>query len=231
MSSGLTSTPWIDSLAAAFPGVQAMAGDLEEAICAHAFFYVIWKRYGVLPERFNWQTITPDLHFYPLRPELVESTYILYQITKNPFYLHVGSDILRNLNNITKVECGYATVHNVLDRSHEDRMESFFLSETCKYLYLLFDKDHYVNRNFQNYIFSTEGHIFKINPEYRNVPWLDDYRTSQSDSSFHHSANHSSWASCDSIPHERQFLPPLKSKYLAQLKVALGVDLIDFFDF
>ena len=33
--------------------------------------------------------------------------------------------------------CGYATVHNVLDMSLEDRMESFFLSETCKYLYLV----------------------------------------------------------------------------------------------
>ena len=33
--------------------------------------------------------------------------------------------------------CGYATVHNVLDMSLEDRMESFFLSETCKYLFLV----------------------------------------------------------------------------------------------
>ena len=33
--------------------------------------------------------------------------------------------------------CGYATLHDVLDKSHEDRMESFFLSETCKYLYLV----------------------------------------------------------------------------------------------
>lgn len=33
--------------------------------------------------------------------------------------------------------CGYATVHNVLQKDLEDRMESFFLSETCKYLYLV----------------------------------------------------------------------------------------------
>ena len=33
--------------------------------------------------------------------------------------------------------CGYATIHNVLDKSIEDRMESFFLSETTKYLYLV----------------------------------------------------------------------------------------------
>lgn len=46
-------------------------------------------------------------------------------------------DILQSLNNITRAECGYATVHSVLDKSLEDRMESFFLSETCKYLYLV----------------------------------------------------------------------------------------------
>ena len=33
--------------------------------------------------------------------------------------------------------CGYATLHDVFDKSQEDRMESFFLSETCKYLYLV----------------------------------------------------------------------------------------------
>lgn len=35
------------------------------------------------------------------------------------------------------VRCGYATLHNVMDKTKEDRMESFFLSETCKYLYLV----------------------------------------------------------------------------------------------
>ena len=35
------------------------------------------------------------------------------------------------------VRCGFATVHDVLDKSLEDRMESFFLSETLKYLYLV----------------------------------------------------------------------------------------------
>ena len=33
--------------------------------------------------------------------------------------------------------CGYATIHDVTKLDHEDRMESFFLSETCKYLYLV----------------------------------------------------------------------------------------------
>lgn len=63
--------------------------------------------------------------------------------------------------------CGYATLHNVMDKTKEDRMESFFLSETCKYLYLLFDVENHVNRDASNYIFSTEGHFFKLDAQFR----------------------------------------------------------------
>lgn len=59
---------------------QVLIGDVEDAICLHAFYYAIWKRYGALPERYNWQLQAPDVPFYPLRPELVESTYLLYQV-------------------------------------------------------------------------------------------------------------------------------------------------------
>ena len=135
METGHTATNWIDSLQAAFPGVQVLHGDLEEAICHHALYYSIWRhKYGCLPERYNWKMDAPDVKFYPLRPELVESTYMLYRATKNPFYLHVGREILHSLNNHTKAKCGYATVHDVQDKSLEDRQESFFLSETVKYL-------------------------------------------------------------------------------------------------
>jgi hypothetical protein len=37
------------------------------------------------------------------------------------------------------VPCGVASLSDVSTRTQEDLMESFFLSETLKYLYLLFD--------------------------------------------------------------------------------------------
>lgn len=45
----------------------------------------------------------PDVAFYPLRPELAESTYHLYRATKNPYYLHVGVEILNSIDEITRV--------------------------------------------------------------------------------------------------------------------------------
>ena len=83
---------------------QVLNGDVDEAICSHALYYNIWKKYGFLPERYNWHLRAPEILFYPLRPELVESTYFLYQATKNPFYLHVGRDILKSIDEYAKAE-------------------------------------------------------------------------------------------------------------------------------
>ena len=70
----------------------------------HALYYTLWRRFESLPERFNWHLKAPEVMFYPLRPELIESTYMLYRATKNPFYLHVGKDILKSIANHTKVK-------------------------------------------------------------------------------------------------------------------------------
>lgn len=56
-----------------------------------------------------------------LRPELVESTYFLYEATNDPYYLEVGKYIVENLNRYTKVPCGFAAVKDVRTLSHEDR--------------------------------------------------------------------------------------------------------------
>lgn len=224
MLTGRTNNGWIDSLQAAFASVQVLYGDLEEAICAHALYYAIWKLYGALPERFNWQRNSPDVFFYPLRPELVESTYLLYRATKNPFYLHVGRDIVLALNNHTRTDCGYATIHNVVDKTLEDRMESFFLSETCKYLYLLFDEDNFFNVNFADYLFTTEGHILPINTALREKAWeTKDDVTFFNVSSNNQTRHRKPTNKCSPISEEQRYFLPLKSKYMAQLNAAAGL--------
>lgn len=98
--------------------------------------------------------------YYPLRPEFVESTLYLYVSTKDPHYLHVGEVLYESLMNVSRVEGGFANIRNVETKEREDRMSSFFLAETCKYLYLLFDSNNYVLKG--NYIFSTESHLFPV---------------------------------------------------------------------
>ena len=59
----------------------------------------------------------------------------------------------------TRTKCGFAAV-NIITGKHDDRMDSFFLSETLKYLYLIFDEENSMNS--ANIVFTTEGHIIPI---------------------------------------------------------------------
>lgn len=232
MKTGDTLNNWIDSLQAAWSSVQVLNGDIEEAICSHALYYFIWKKYGFLPERFNWNLRVPEVTFYPLRPELVESTYFLYQATKNPFYLHVGKEILHSIDTYAKAECGYGTVHDVNTKELEDRMESFFLSETCKYLYLLFDEDNHLNRHASKYVFTTEGHIFPIDKRFRTKPWEENSNQQEDESPglkdvvtvANYVANSTSFYNCDPIHDDRKYFLPLKRQYFEQLQSAIGLD-------
>lgn len=79
-------------LQASFAGLQVLYGDVEEAICSHALYYAVWKKWDALPERFNWQRKQPDVPFYPLRPEFAESTYLLYQV--KPFIYSCSVSLL-----------------------------------------------------------------------------------------------------------------------------------------
>lgn len=228
MKTGDTVNNWIDSLQAAWSSVQVLNGDIEEAICSHALYYFIWKKYGFLPERYNWNLRVPEVMFYPLRPELVESTYFLYQATKNPFYLHVGKEILQNIDTYAKAECGYGTVHDVNTKELEDRMESFFLSETCKYLYLLFDEENHLNKEASKYVFSTEGHIFPLDKRFRIKPWenKEESKTEEESTkvmSVVNVASNSSFYNCDTIPKDRKHFLPLTSPYFEQLQSAIGL--------
>ncbi|KAJ3042757.1 alpha mannosidase-like protein, partial [Rhizophlyctis rosea] len=170
MNNGGLMATWIDSLAAFFPGLQVLAGDLPSAIRHHQVYWTVWRRYGGMPERFDFKSKGIAIAGYPLRPEFVESTYMLYQATKNPFYLEVGERILEDLERTARVDCGFATIGSVETGKHEDRMESFFLSETLKYLYLLFDQDNFINKLDSNFVFTTEGHFLPLPRRFLTKP-------------------------------------------------------------
>ena len=118
---------------------------------------------------------------------------------------------------------------SVHDKSLEDRMESFFLSETSKYLYLLFDKDHVINKKQQEFLFSTEGHLFRLTALMRNNPSLHSGSKSLSpDQDCHPTVTHlfanSTAESCSSIDEERKYAFPMKLGYYKQLQAFVGIE-------
>eukprot|EP00118_Oscarella_pearsei_P011592 m.78695 g.78695 ORF g.78695 m.78695 type:complete len:576 (+) comp36114_c0_seq9:62-1789(+) len=224
MESGEIMNSWIDSLSAFFSGLQVLKGDVVDAVCSHALYYTIWRRFGALPERFNWKSKSPDVLFYPLRPELVESTYLLYRATRNPFYLHVGSEILESLEKHSRAKCGYTTLHNVVDKTQEDRMESFFLSETCKYLYLLFDQENYLNRRESEYLFTTEGHPIRIDKRWREKRWDESsHEADLLNGKVTPTNNSMKSLECAGLPNAWRYSLPLDRRILYQIERLVGL--------
>jgi hypothetical protein len=64
-----------------------LLGDVHLAAASHQRFFSLWKKFGLLPERYLLveQAIHPTERYYPLRPELAESTYALYEATRDPW--------------------------------------------------------------------------------------------------------------------------------------------------
>jgi len=153
---------FIDALSAFWPGLQVLKGDINSAVETHELLYQVFNKHKFLPEAF---TTSFDVYWgqYPLRPEFAESTYHLYKATKDPYYLEVGKTIVENLQSHARVSCGFAGIKDIRTFKHEDRMDSYFLAEMFKYLFLLFTpEDTAVGVDIEDYIFTTEAHLLPL---------------------------------------------------------------------
>ncbi|KAI5734842.1 hypothetical protein M8J77_011079 [Diaphorina citri] len=157
----MTSRNFMDALLAFWPGLQVLKGDIKPAVETHEMLYQVMQRHNFIPEAF---TTDFQVHWgqHPLRPEFLESTYFLYKSTGDPHYLDVGKSVLRALQTHARVPCGYAAVRDVRTGAHEDRMDSFVLAETFKYLYLLFSEEEDLPLNLNHFIFTTEAHLLPL---------------------------------------------------------------------
>jgi hypothetical protein len=116
-----------------------------------------------------------------LRPETVESLLIAYRLTHSPTYRTHAWAIFSAIERWCKVPAGgYATVEDVDDVRvpsngagkeagvgkakvrWDDKQETFFLSETLKYLYLIFDDPVKSKINLHEHVFNTEAHPFPV---------------------------------------------------------------------
>ncbi|GAN03960.1 mannosyl-oligosaccharide alpha-1,2-mannosidase [Mucor ambiguus] len=105
---------------------------------------------------------------YLLRPETLESLFVLYRITGDPRYQEYGWEIYQGIENYCKTPSAYASVINVHAYKKKpflnqiDSMETFLLAETFKYLYLLFSPPNVISLD--EYVLNTEAHPLKRRP-------------------------------------------------------------------
>lgn len=153
---------FMDALLAFWPALQVLKGDVKRAIEMHEMLFQVVQKHKFLPEAFTHDF---QVHWaeHPIRPEFIESTYFLYRATKDPHYLEVAKQVMDSINDYVRVPCGFAGVKDVRTMSHEDRMDSFVLSETFKYLYMIFADPSDLIFDPDNYVFTTEAHFLPLN--------------------------------------------------------------------
>lgn len=100
--------------------------------------------------------------YYILRPEVIETYMYMWRLTHDPKYRQWAWEAVEALEKHCRVDGGYSGIRDVYSNheSHDDVQQSFFLSETLKYLYLLFSDDDLLP--FEHWVFNTEAHPFPI---------------------------------------------------------------------
>jgi mannosidase alpha-like ER degradation enhancer 2 len=159
MNSGKRTETTFGALDAFFPAVLALSGDVDRAKRLQVSSFLMWNKYGIEPEVYNYETGEVEHPGYPLRPEIIESTYYLYRYTKDQRYLEMGKKIFEDFQRYCRTEAGYAALKNVITKERSDSMQSFVLAETFKYFYLLFAPEDTLE--FDKVVFNTEAHPIK----------------------------------------------------------------------
>jgi mannosidase alpha-like ER degradation enhancer 2 len=156
MNTGKRTTSTYGALDAFFPAVLALSGDLPRAQRLQESSFKMWNLNGIEPEEIDYRSMTVTYPGYPLRPEIIESTYYLYHYTGDRRYLVVGAQLFRDFVKYCRTDTGYAALKSAVTKEKSDSMQSFVFAETFKYFYLLFAPPKTLR--FNKVIFNTEAH-------------------------------------------------------------------------
>lgn len=162
--------------------------------------YSLWKKHDSLPEVFDTRAESPtQARDSPLRPELIEAIFYLSLALPGDLQVfEMARSIAQAIDEQSRVACGFASVADVTTKRRgrgrwlrglarlDNRMDSFFLSETLVYLYLALapadvprlqpsatcgaeDLAQALPWPVGAMIFTTEGHLFPLQPGHQVV--------------------------------------------------------------
>ncbi|KAH7638376.1 hypothetical protein HUG17_2409 [Dermatophagoides farinae] len=118
------------------------------------------------PESFYFnekvEAINPNGDYYILRPEVIESYFIMWRLTHDNRYREYAWEAAQAIYEHCRTESGYAGIYNVMHKPaiKDNTQQSFFLAETLKYLYLIFSNDKLLSLD--EWVFNTEAHPLPI---------------------------------------------------------------------
>ncbi|CAI6338895.1 unnamed protein product [Periconia digitata] len=113
---------------------------------------------------------------YLLRPEAIESVFVLYRITGDAKYQDAAWDMWTAITAATQTRLANSAIWDVLNvpptkdsgvdtdedekKRMQDSMESFWMAETLKYFYLVFAEPGVLSLD--DWVFNTEAHPLRI---------------------------------------------------------------------
>jgi mannosyl-oligosaccharide alpha-1,2-mannosidase len=102
-----------------------------------------------------------DDRSYLLRPEAIESVFVMYRLTGDASWQEKGWRMFEAIEKHSRTDIAHARLENVMDANpgKRDAMDSFWLAETLKYFYLLFSEPDLVSLD--RYVLNTEAHPFR----------------------------------------------------------------------
>ena len=156
MNTGKRTATTTGALDAFFPAILALDGDLNRARALQDSMFKMWEINHIEPEVYDYKAGKVDHPGYPLRPEIVESTFYLYRYTKDPKYLAMGQEMWNDFVKYCRTDEAYAGLKSVVTKEKTDYMHSFVFAETFKYFYLLFAPEKTLD--LKQVVFNTEAH-------------------------------------------------------------------------
>ncbi|KZF22942.1 glycoside hydrolase family 47 protein [Xylona heveae TC161] len=98
---------------------------------------------------------------YLLRPEAIESVFVLYRLTGDKMYQDKAWNMFLAIEEQTKTNLAYSAIADVTRPMSEKlaNMESFWFAETLKYFYLIFSEPDLVSLD--EFVLNTEAHPFR----------------------------------------------------------------------
>ncbi|GAW11422.1 hypothetical protein ANO14919_007680 [Xylariales sp. No.14919] len=95
---------------------------------------------------------------YLLRPEAIESAFMMYRMTGDAEYQEMAWRMFQAIRNATETDLAFSAIESVrvTDTVKLDSMESFWLAETLRYLYLIFSSPDLIHLD--EFVFNTEAH-------------------------------------------------------------------------
>lgn len=148
-----------DELGSFYGGLLGQGGAMKEGAAYTESWAAVQRRYGVLPEGYDYDAAKPTQVTNALRPELVDAAFNLWLLDRDPRWRTIGRDHFVAMKQFNKAAFGYADLADVTSdpKRQADHCPGYWWSEQMKYYYLMFsDTPRFDYR--RNYL-TTEGNV------------------------------------------------------------------------